>query len=256
MIGGWTGRNFGWKENEKQTALDQIARTIRADPEYERAFSAVSERWKLNLRTASDDDIRTRAAQLVSEFIRSLRFSRKAAYDSFLKLNGLPESPRRGETLAAYTDRLREAVTHLKVPSLAQRAKDPLPYLGAQAQFRNEADLGVWLVFANPEIPKPQSTLCRLMSGRESCDPAEWLPKALGRFKTPTLRNTSVREPYFHTGRHVRLESAIQHYAVASAFERLGELVNPPPEFKGMQLTGFEVAPLAAFLRSLDENSK
>ncbi len=84
--------------------------------------------------------------------------------------------------------------------------------------------------------------------------PDEVLPNTLARFKTPTLRDLSQSDPYLHTGRMNALEDVIQFYEEFSAKARNGEVRNADPELSNISLDDSAVAPLAAFLRSLNED--
>jgi hypothetical protein len=46
----------------------------------------------------------------------------------------------------------------------------------------------------------------------------------------------------------------VEFYFDAAVLAEDGELRNAPPEFKNMKLSGGDIARLAAFLRSLDED--
>src|SRR5262245_55595685 len=59
-----------------------------------------------------------------------------------------------------------------------------------------EADLGVWNVFANPDIPDHQDRLYRVLCQappETACTPPALLDKALARFKTPGTPGVSTR---------------------------------------------------------------
>jgi hypothetical protein len=84
--------------------------------------------------------------------------------------------------------------------------------------------------------------------------PAEVLPKTIARFKTPTLRDLGQSYPYLHTGRKETLEEVIQFYQEFSARARLDEVRNADPALRQIQLDDTAIKPLAAFLRSLNED--
>lgn len=83
---------------------------------------------------------------------------------------------------------------------------------------------------------------------------AEVLPKMIARFKTSNLRDLSQSGPYLHTGRMDSLEQVIRFYQRFSIEARLGLVRNPDPELRNIFLDDMATAPLAAFLRSLDED--
>jgi cytochrome c peroxidase len=173
------------------------------------------------------------------------------------------------------------AFAALAVPELEERRRDPERWLPAteahpQAQepFRRpvdparpeHADLGVWNVFANPDFPAPQGALrralCRAVregaraSGpsRGRCGEARLLRASLARFKTPGLRDLSHAGPYLHTGGFDALEDVVRFYRDVSDLARAGALRNGDAALARIALVDADVAPLTAFLRSLDED--
>ncbi len=82
----------------------------------------------------------------------------------------------------------------------------------------------------------------------------EVLPYTIARFKTPTMRDLGQSYPYLHTGRMATIEDVLRFYEKFSAMARLGQVSNADPELQKIFLTQFSIAPLAAFLRSLNED--
>jgi len=159
----------------------------------------------------------------------------------------------------------------LPVPDLATRNLDPEAWLPATPQhpdseepFRalpSEAnpqlvDLGVWNVFENPDFPAPQNRLKRMLcfKPRRGCDPDVLLSRAVGAFKTPGLRDLSHSAPYLHDGGSETLEDVVEFYRQASELARDGSLRNGAAPISGIVLSPQDVSPLAAFLRSLNED--
>jgi cytochrome c peroxidase len=83
---------------------------------------------------------------------------------------------------------------------------------------------------------------------------ASVLPFTIGLFKTPTVRDLSSSEPYFHTGRMDTIEDVINFYENFSAKDRAGLVRNGDPQLTGIFMDTNAVVPLAAFLRSLNED--
>lgn len=83
---------------------------------------------------------------------------------------------------------------------------------------------------------------------------ASVLPFTIGLFKTPTVRDLSSSEPYFHTGRMDTIEDVINFYENFSANARAGLVRNGDPQLSGIFMDTNAVVPLAAFLRSLNED--
>jgi hypothetical protein len=80
------------------------------------------------------------------------------------------------------------------------------------------------------------------------------LPRTIALFKTPTLRDLGQSAPYMHTGRFNTVENVLQFYQKLSGLARSGLVRNADPELGDISLRDSAIAPLAAFLRSLDED--
>lgn len=157
----------------------------------------------------------------------------------------------------------------LAIPGLATRNAAPNAYLPPSRQhptatgiFANvpaltspgQTDLGLWNTFANPDRPLAQAAILRALNAGKTVTKAALLPLTIGRFKTPGLRDLADSAPYLHTGGKDTLEDVVEFYRVFSAKARNGQVRNPAPELRGMALVPADVAPLAAFLRSLNED--
>ncbi len=121
------------------------------------------------------------------------------------------------------------------------------------------ADLGVWNVLANPDLPKPQTAITRILCeqlalGSNDCTPARLLPLSIAYFKTPSVRDLGQSYPYFHSGAMDTIEDVLRHYVATSELARAGKLRNASPELAAVQVDAGDVAPLAAFLRALNED--
>jgi hypothetical protein len=157
----------------------------------------------------------------------------------------------------------------LGIPSLNQRNTDPDHYLPATPQhpkaaetFRSpaseenpqSADLGMWNIFANPDFPEPQPHLRKLLCGANKCDPGQVLPRTIALFRTLPLRDLEDSNPFMHTGRFNSIEDVLRYYVRMSQLSRDGLIRNGAPELKGITITEADIEPLAAFLRSLNED--
>jgi hypothetical protein len=80
------------------------------------------------------------------------------------------------------------------------------------------------------------------------------LPYMIGLFKTPTVRDLSSSEPYLHTGRMDTIESVINFYANFSLMARGGLVRNGDPQLSNIFIDSNATAPLAAFIRALNED--
>ena len=83
---------------------------------------------------------------------------------------------------------------------------------------------------------------------------ASVLPYTIGAFKTPTVRDLSSSEPYLHTGRMDTIEDVVGFYENFSAKARAGLVRNGDPQLSGIFMDTNAIIPVAAFLRSLDED--
>lgn len=83
--------------------------------------------------------------------------------------------------------------------------------------------------------------------------PAAALPHMIGLVKTPTVRDLVSSEPYLHTGQINTIEDVIGFYMTSSSNARAGMVRNADLQLGTITLDSSAVAPLAAFLRSLDE---
>lgn len=118
-------------------------------------------------------------------------------------------------------------------------------------------DLGLWNVFANPDMPGPQSTIRAILCDDQQPCPlsdAVLLDRAIARFKTPGLRDLGHSAPFMHNGQFDRLEQIVDFYREASDLRRAGRLRNGDQELESIRLTDRDVGPLAAFLKSLNED--
>lgn len=156
----------------------------------------------------------------------------------------------------------------LPIPTLATRTANDLPateqHPGASERFRSIpsdsttlTDLGVWNVFANPDMPAPQTKIRTILCDEQVPCPlsdATLLDRAIARFKTPGLRDLSHSAPYMHNGQFNTLDDIITFYRDSSTLARLGTLRNGATELRGIALTAADAVSLTAFLRSLNED--
>ncbi|HTQ58663.1 MAG TPA: hypothetical protein VMI32_00440 [Candidatus Solibacter sp.] len=162
------------------------------------------------------------------------------------------------------------AFAALVVPTLAQRNANFDAYMPASANHPNAserfrhpavqgnpiyADLGLWNVYLNPDIPNPQPNLSMVVCAIvQNCAVDQGLPATIAQFKTPTLRDLEDSAPYFHNGSKPHFTDVVEFYIMSSQLARQELLRNAPPEFQGMSLSEDDVSALAAFLASLTED--
>jgi len=160
----------------------------------------------------------------------------------------------------------------LGIPHFVERTAHPERYLPAthihpsyEEPFRkvprasnpNLTDLGVWNIFANPDMPEPQDTIrAMLCESQEPCplSDTDLLDRAIARVKTPGLRDLGHGAPYMHNGQFDSLEDIVQFYQDMSQHARAGTLRNGAPQLQGISLIGNDIGPLVAFLKSLNED--
>lgn len=165
---------------------------------------------------------------------------------------------------------------NLFVPDLDTRNADPDAFLPvtpqhpfAQEPYRkpadagnpNQADLGAWNIFANPDFPDRQASLRRFLCAIDTgvvadCgrSDADLLDRSLGVFRTHTLRDLGDSAPYLHSGHFKTLEDVVMFYHHAGEFARDGNLRNADPEIQNIALDHPELPDLILFLQSLDED--
>ena len=160
------------------------------------------------------------------------------------------------------------AFMNLAIPSLDSRTADDLPateqHPTASERFRavpssgtTLTDLGLWNVFANPDMPTPQSKIRTILCDEEqpcSTSQRELLDRALARFKTPGLRDLGHSAPFMHNGQFDTLDEILDFYREMSDLARKGTLRNGAAQLRGIALRENDIAPLAAFLTAMNED--
>lgn len=162
------------------------------------------------------------------------------------------------------------AFAQLEIPSLATRNQNFDQYLPASGnhpmaseRFRREAtaahpeyaDLGLWNVYLNPDMPAPQSDLNSVVcAAGKDCSVDQGLANTIAQFKTPSLRDLADSNPYFHNGGKLTLTDVVKFYVSTSQLARQGVLRNPPIEFSSVSISNEDVPALVAFLMSLTED--
>jgi cytochrome c peroxidase len=162
------------------------------------------------------------------------------------------------------------AFVKLHVPSLTERNSSFDLYLpaspthpNASETFRREAvasnpnyaDLGLWNIYLNPDVPNPQANLATFVcAAGKDCSTDQGLASTIAQFKTPVLRDLEDSAPYFHNGSRLKLNDVVNFYIQTAALAHNGLLRNAAPEFANMSLSSADVTALVAFLQSLTED--
>lgn len=158
----------------------------------------------------------------------------------------------------------------LPIPTQAERIQNPDLYMpasgnhpNASERFRHPAvagnpfyaDLGLWNVYLNPDIPNPQANLTTVVCViATNCSLDQGLTTTIAQFKTPTLRDLEDSAPYFHNGSKPKFSDVVAFYINASQLARQGKLRNGASEFAGMSLSPEDTDALVAFLMALTED--
>ncbi len=157
----------------------------------------------------------------------------------------------------------------LEIPSLATRRTAFDTWLPATPKHPNatgiyssapelahpgRADLGVWNIFANPDHPLSQGRIVSTLTRGIPTSFATLLPRTIGAFKTPGLRDLADSAPYLHHGQFDTIEQVLDFYLRFSALARDGQVRNPAAELSGIALVPADLPLLAAFLRALNED--
>lgn len=135
-------------------------------------------------------------------------------------------------------------------PNASERFRHP-----AVAGNPQYADLGLWNVYLNPDIPNPQANLSLIVCAiSANCAVDQGLATTIAQFKTPTLRDLEDSAPYFHNGSKGKFDDVVNFYINSAQLARQGKLRNGAVEFAGMSLSVNDLNALVAFLKSLTED--
>jgi cytochrome c peroxidase len=160
-----TGRNFGWLPGQYAQAIAHIAQVIRQDDgssalaaqrlnglSYSVIFAGTDPRipssillpasQRLNVQTATDQQIMDEIALCISQYMKDLLFKRDeygryigSPYDDFLRVNNLPAAPLAGQSKQAYNQELLQQVLALKNPTFITPADGTFKYHNQPYQF-------------------------------------------------------------------------------------------------------------------------
>ena len=160
------------------------------------------------------------------------------------------------------------AFLNLQIPTLDTRTADDLPateqHPSASERFRavpssgtTLTDLGLWNVFANPDMPTPQAKIRAILCEEDqpcSASQSTLLNRAIARFKTPGLRDLGHSAPFMHNGQFDRGDDVLALYREVSDLARAGQLRNGASQLRGIALKPNDLVSLVAFLNSLNED--
>ena len=167
VVGTMTGVNFGWMPAEYDTAIAHIADVIRHDDgknalaegyggggvPYSVLFLGTSPsippalvippQYRIDVNTATDDQVVLAVASLIHAYMDSLRFSTDdsdqyngSPYDVFLIKNNLPRSPNPGESNVDYSQRLLGLINGIAKPIFVNKTDAPPSASDGNPEFR------------------------------------------------------------------------------------------------------------------------
>jgi cytochrome c peroxidase len=155
--------------------------------------------------------------------------------------------PTNTQRLANFDAYMPVSVNH---PNATENFRHP-----AQAGHPEYADLGLWNIYQNPDVPNPQSNLLGFVCATgKDCSVDQGLASTIAQFKTPVLRDLEDSAPYFHNGSAPKFDDVVNHYITMSQIAHSGAMRNAPPEFANMSLSQDDLAALVAFLQALTED--
>lgn len=132
----------------------------------------------------------------------------------------------------------------LEIPNAATAQRPAARFREAPARAQpGAADLAYWnfVDLKNAPQRRPGETDEQL------------LQRMIGAVKTPPLRHLAFNTPYMHTGAYTDLTDSLREILRLSELARAGQVRNADAELARIRLSERDLAPLVAFLRSLNE---
>jgi cytochrome c peroxidase len=236
--GTFIGRNFGWLPSESTTAVHHIASIIRGDngqgelaQEFGGSYTQVlagnstdpnlvlPPEYRIDVTTATDEEILDTLAKLVAAYGDSLLFTRNrrgiftaSPYDVFLQKNHLPRQPLPGELPLDYSRRLRRSLEGLARPRFVTPVDGQFA-LSDQAFVFGPTELaGLKVFLAEPSDRRPKiPEIAR--GGTGNCLACHAAP----RFTDFKLHNTGVNQREYDA---VHGEGAFSRLSIPTLAER------------------------------------
>ncbi|HEX4947849.1 MAG TPA: cytochrome c peroxidase [Blastocatellia bacterium] len=139
------------------------------------------------------------------------------------------------------------AFAKLELPNAAQAERPTERFRQFPTKGKpGEVDLGHWNF-----LDLKTSALRR---ASESDD--QLLGRMIGAVKTPGLRHLAYTYPYMHNGAYTTLDDTVKELQRLSEMARAGQVRAADDELRKIQIREADVAPLVAFLQSLNEDLK
>lgn len=124
----------------------------------------------------------------------------------------------------------------------------------ANKKYPGYTDLGIWNIIGNTHVNAEHRAALRNRICNSDCDSSMALNASVAAFKTPLLRDLGHNAPYMHNGKKDTLEDVLTHYLQVSKIAQSENLRNASNEIRAISLATTDIKPLAAFLRSLNED--
>jgi cytochrome c peroxidase len=150
------------------------------------------------------------------------------------------------------------------LPATSKHPQAEGPFLSIPERDKpQQADLGLWNVFDNPDSCTHQTTLenmvCKKINKHQTnkeiaCTPNILLENTIALFKTPGIRDLGHSSPYMHNGMFDSLEAVTKHYMEVSALARAGKVRNAAPELSKIHIQHNDIKKLTAFMKALNED--
>jgi cytochrome c peroxidase len=132
----------------------------------------------------------------------------------------------------------------IPIPNAAKAARPLVKFREYPSpSISGQADLGFWNFIDLKTSP--------LRRNGENDD--QLLARMIGAFKTPTLRHLAYSQPYMHNGAFSSLEEVLRQLIRVSEMSRAGRIRQADEELPKIRLTEADIAPLLAFLSTLNE---
>jgi cytochrome c peroxidase len=112
-----SGRTLGWLPGEEAQAFDQARDVVlndkntAGDNTYRNQFKKA---FGVDPENLNRDQIMNLIAKAVADYCRTLQSRKDSAYDKFIALNGLENTPAKGEASQVFAQRLLEKITALE----------------------------------------------------------------------------------------------------------------------------------------------
>ncbi|HEY7914560.1 MAG TPA: cytochrome c peroxidase, partial [Blastocatellia bacterium] len=135
----------------------------------------------------------------------------------------------------------------LKIPAAAEAVRPAQVFRELISRDKpGNADLGYW----------NYASLTGSAMRRRGESDERFLQRMIAAFKTPTLRNLAYSQPYMHNGAYGSVTDTIAELMRLSAMAREGRVREAADELARIRINQEDVAKLAAFLDSLNEDLK